>query len=164
MAKTNATHKPRPDIDRRHRELSTAVITFHEAVSRQLGMSAAERKVLSVLAEMGVTTPSKLAGATGLSTGAITGIVDRLEKAGYAQREPNPDDRRSLLIRPLQLARLQSLLAPMFQSLTESMNKLAREYTPEQLDLIQNYLARTTVVLKQETEKLSRREDKADQA
>src|SRR3954451_23111227 len=84
--------------DRLHRDLATAIVTFHEAVARRLGVTAADQRVLGVLGRMGVATPSRLAESTGLTTGAITGIVDRLERAGFAKRAPNPDDRRSILV------------------------------------------------------------------
>ena len=140
--------------DRLHRDMATAVITFHEAVSRSLGMTAAERKTLGVLGEMGVATPGQLATATALTTGAITGIVDRLEKAGYARRAPNPNDRRSLLIYPLQQEKLATLLGPIFGSLSQAMADLAGRYTPAELDLIHRYLLETTEVLRTETRKL----------
>src|ERR1700712_4654758 len=81
--------------DQLHRDLATAMITFHEAVARRLGVTAADQRVLG---RMGVATPSQLAELTGLTTGAITGIVDRLERAGFAKRVPNPADRRSVLV------------------------------------------------------------------
>jgi len=140
--------------DRLHRDLATAVISFHEAVSRRLGMTAAERKTLGILAEMGVATPGQLAAATALTTGAITGIVDRLEKAGYAKRVPNPEDRRSVLIHALQREKLAAMLGPIFGSLSASMIELSGRYTPEQLAVIHTYLAETTEVLRKETRKL----------
>jgi len=140
--------------DRLGRDMSTAVIAFHEAVARKLGMSATERKTLGVLGEIGLATPGQLAHATGLTTGAITGIVDRLEKAGYARREPNPNDRRSLLIRPLQQDKLGRELGPIFASLGAAMTDMSSRYTPEQLEVVGRYLVEMTQVLKAETNKL----------
>jgi DNA-binding MarR family transcriptional regulator len=59
----------------------------------------------------GPSTPSRLAVWTGLSSGGVTVALDRLEKAGYIRREPNPDDRRSLLVMlvPARLRRLAGL-------------------------------------------------------
>ena len=133
------------------RELATAVITFHETVARRLNMSAAESRCLGVLNDLEVATPGQLAQATGLTTGAITGIVDRLEKAGYASREPNPNDRRSLLIRIRQPEKIGQILGPIYGSLSAAM---ASQYTPEQLEVIGRYLDQTINVLKAETEKL----------
>lgn len=144
----------KPGGDRLGREMATAVISFHESVARKLGMSAAESRCLTTLNELGLATPGQIAQATGLTTGAITGIVDRLEKAGYARREPNPKDRRSLLIRPMQQEKLGQVLGPIFGSLSAAMTDMSSRYTPEQLEVIGRYLAETTAVLKAETLKL----------
>jgi hypothetical protein len=173
MAKTDTTAAARPapagsgderlsEADILHRDLSTAVILFHEAVSRRLGLTAADRKCLAVLGELGEVTPGRLAQATGLSTGAVTGVVDRLEKAGYAARRPNPQDRRSLLVRPLAPPGMMETLIPIFGSLSASMAELAGRYTPDQLAVIHAYLAETTAVLKQETEKVERGAEAAE--
>jgi len=132
------------------------MITFHEGLARKLGMSAAESRTLTKLNELGMATPSKLAQETGLTTGAITGIVDRLEKAGYAVREPNPDDRRSLLVRPKNQDKVMAVMGPVFASLTEAMTDLTSQFTPEELDVVSRYLTGTIAVLKGETEKLKR--------
>jgi DNA-binding Lrp family transcriptional regulator len=167
MAKIDSTHPggrpptetagPRlSQADVLHKDLSTAVIVFHEAVARRLGMTAGDRKCLQVLCELGETTPKRLAEATGLSTGAVTGVLDRLEKSGHAERRPNPDDRRSLLVRPLNIDGVMEVLIPAFASLSEAMAELSARYTPEQLAMIHAYLAETTQVLKSQTEKLER--------
>ncbi|MEI9902620.1 MAG: MarR family transcriptional regulator [Asticcacaulis sp.] len=134
--------------------MATAVIAFHESLARKAGMSAAETRCLGVLGRMQVATPGQLAQETGLTTGAITGIIDRLEKAGYARREPNPNDRRSLLIRPVNQEKFAGLLGPFYESLRTAMTVMASRYTPDQLEIIARYLADTTDVLKSETAKL----------
>jgi DNA-binding MarR family transcriptional regulator len=158
MSKINTTHNSGSASGRNPgRELATAVITFHETVARRLGMSAAESRCLGVLNDLEVATPGQLAQATGLTTGAITGIVDRLEKAGYASREPNPNDRRSLLVRIRQPEKLGQLLGPIYGSLSAAMAQMSSQYTPEQLEIIDRYLNQTIDVLKVETEKLKSR-------
>ncbi|MBO9713626.1 MAG: MarR family transcriptional regulator [Sphingomonas sp.] len=142
-------------VDMLHRELSTAVILFQEAISRQLGVSAAERKCLSVLWDLGVATPGQLLAATGLSSGAITGIVDRLERAGYARREPNPNDRRSLLIHPLRQAELARKIGPAFEGLRGAMEQVIGSYTDAERALIQRHLRATIAVLREQTEAMS---------
>ena len=137
------------------RELSTAVVAFHEAVARRLGMSATEWKCLGVLGQIGPATAGRLASATGLTTGAITGIVDRLERAGYARREANPEDRRSVVIHPLRDREIQQQVGPIFQSLGAAMAGLAGRYSPGELAAIYDYFTRTTGVLRIETAKLA---------
>ncbi len=158
MSKINSSgFSQAPDLtdpNRMHRDLATAIINFHEAVARSLGMTAAERKTLGELADMEVATPGQLAQATGLTTGAITGIVDRLEKQGYAKRVPNPNDRRSVLIHAQQVDKLRAIQAPIFGALTEAMDALMSSYTPEQRQLILGYVAGTTEVLRDQTKRL----------
>jgi DNA-binding MarR family transcriptional regulator len=77
------------------RELSNAVVFFHEAIASHLGISAAEWKCLGLLDQHGPLTASHLAELSGFTTGAITGIVDRLEHAGYAPEQKATTIRRS---------------------------------------------------------------------
>src|SRR4051795_8867378 len=119
--------------DRLHRDLATAIVTFHEAVARRLGVTAADQRVLGVLGRMDVATPGQLAESTGLTTGAITGIVDRLEPAGFAQHPPPPADRRSVLVHACNAEALGKVMGPIFGALTVEMAALRARYTPAEL-------------------------------
>jgi DNA-binding MarR family transcriptional regulator len=143
------------ESNRLHRELATAVVTFHEMVARRMGMSAAERKCAGILCEAGVATPRQLAEATGLTTGAITGIVDRLERAGYAERRPNPADRRSILVHARRSEELVETTGRIFASLSAAMDRLDARYSDSERALIHRHLADTIEVLRAETAKLA---------
>jgi DNA-binding MarR family transcriptional regulator len=145
------------DSNRMHRDLASAVVAFHELVARRMGMTAAERKCAGILAELQVATPRQLALATGLTTGAITGIVDRLEKAGFAAREPNPADRRSILVRALRSDELMEKTGRIFASLSAAMDRLDSRYSDDQRALILRHLADTIQVLREETAGLAAR-------
>jgi DNA-binding MarR family transcriptional regulator len=136
------------------RELSDAVIFFHEAVASYLGMSAAEWKCLGLLDQHGPSTAGRLAELSGFTTGAITGIVDRLQHAGYVQRKPHPRDRRSVIIQPLRSKEVQQRVRQIFESLGRSMALVASRYTAPELTAIDTYLRETTRVLRNETAKL----------
>jgi predicted transcriptional regulator len=138
------------------RELSTAVILFHEAVASRLGLNAAEWRCLGLLGRHGPTTAGKLAEWSGFTTGAITGIVDRLERAGYVRREPNPRDRRSVIIQPLRVPEWKKQVAPIFASLGKAMAEAAGNYTAQEQAAIGDYFERTIQVLHAETAKLSK--------
>src|SRR5437867_10829830 len=77
---------------RRH---SIAAVLFHHAVAERLGLGPTDHKCLDLLRELGAVTGSELATITGLTTGAVTGVVSRLEQAGYLRRGPDPHDGRS---------------------------------------------------------------------
>lgn len=136
------------------RELSNAMIFFHEAVAAHLGISAAEWKCLGLLEQHGPATPGRLAELSGFTTGAITGIVNRLRKAGYVRREAHPEDRRSVIIRPTRVREVQERVAPVFQSLGRAMAEVASRYSPSQLTAIATFFRQTTEALHSETAKL----------
>jgi DNA-binding MarR family transcriptional regulator len=136
------------------REFSAAIVLFHEAVGRQLGLSATERKLLDVLDRLGPVTAGRLAEHSGLTTGAITGIVDRLVRAGFVVREPNPDDRRSVIVRPLPSVELDRLRAQVFVPFGQAVAAVGAGYSPAELATISDYLRRVTDVLREHTSRL----------
>src|SRR5882724_6329519 len=82
------------------RELSTAVVMFHQAIAERIGLNATDFKCLDLLARTGPTTPGHLSELLRLTGGAITGVIDRLEAAGFVQRERDQNDRRRVIIKP----------------------------------------------------------------
>ena len=143
-----------PHGERMGRELSDAIVFFHEAVASDLGISAAEWKCLGLLREHGSSSASRLAELSGFTTGAITGIVDRLESAGYVRREAHPTDRRSVIVRPQHAKQVQQRVGPIFQSLLNAMATIASHYTAGELEAIAGFFKETTTVLHAETAKL----------
>ena len=142
------------ESNRLHRDLATAMVSFHEAVARRLGMTAAERKCAGLLAERGRMTPGELAQETGLTTGAITGIIDRLAKAGFAARIPNPADRRSVIVEARRADELMAMIRPIFGALTAAMDRLDAGYSDAERAFIQRHLADTIAILREEAAKL----------
>src|ERR1700722_13349850 len=96
------------------REFSTAIVMFHDAVGRLMGLSAVERKCIGVLRRLGPVTAGMIGGHTGLTPGAVTGLMDRLEKAGYVRREHDPRDRRKVLVELVPNEHMDALLTAAF--------------------------------------------------
>jgi DNA-binding MarR family transcriptional regulator len=92
------------------RRYSTAIVLFQHGVAERAGLGASDHKCLEILRERGPMTGSELASATGLTTGAITGVVARLESRGFLTREPDPHDARKQFLRP-SLDRIEELHA-----------------------------------------------------
>jgi DNA-binding MarR family transcriptional regulator len=90
------------------RKFLAAGIFFNAQAAERAGMGLTDMQMVHMLQLYGPATPSRLAAFTGLSSGGVTVALDRLEKAGFIRREPNPDDRRSLLIKIVP-ARLRKL-------------------------------------------------------
>jgi DNA-binding MarR family transcriptional regulator len=132
--------------------LSTAVVLFHEAIGHRLGLSAADHKALGIVASKGPLTAGALAQLTGLSPGAVTGLVDRLESGGHVRRTPDPTDRRRTLITAVD--RPRSDLGGIFAALTADMNKLASRYDEKESAAINDFLRRTIDILTAHTRRL----------
>jgi DNA-binding MarR family transcriptional regulator len=75
-----------------------AAIFFNAQAVEKVGLGLTDMQMIHMLQLYEPSTPSRLAAGTGLSSGGVTVALDRLEKAGYIRREPNPADRRSLLV------------------------------------------------------------------
>src|SRR5437763_15469371 len=81
------------------RQLSSATIMFHQAVADHFGLNPTDHKCMDLLFTKGPMTAGELADVTGLTTGAITGVIDRLEGDGFVRREDDPNDRRRVIVR-----------------------------------------------------------------
>jgi DNA-binding MarR family transcriptional regulator len=137
------------------REFTSAVVMFHEAVGQLLGLSGAERKCLDILDRLGPVSAGRIAEHTGLTTGAVTGMIDRLTRAGYVERTANPADRRSVLIRLRPHTPSDALLPAIFKPLAADMTEVASHYSPAELATIADWVTRTTDVLRRRTEALA---------
>lgn len=84
-------------LGRRH---STAAVLFNHAVAERMGLGPTDHKCLDLLLERGAMTGSELAALTGLTSGAITAVATRLERAGFLHRAPDPHDRRKQVLSP----------------------------------------------------------------
>jgi len=93
-------------------------------------------------------TAGALKEATGLTTGAITGILDRLERAGFVKRIRDPNDRRKVFVKLVPAAGLK--LTKLYESIGAEMEKLASRYTISDLQLIESFLDANLKILKQE--------------
>src|SRR5450759_3436427 len=85
-----------PRVAEQLRKVIAAVVLFNEQVAAQVGMSASESQTLHLLELHGPPSPSELAKLTKLSTGTMTGVLDRLEQLGFVRRERHPVDRRRI--------------------------------------------------------------------
>lgn len=93
----------------------SAAVRFQVAVAHQLGMPITDIHALAALFETGPVGVSRLAELMGTTAGAATRVADRLERAGFVRREPDPDDRRRIVLRlvPERVAAVAQYYAPM---------------------------------------------------
>jgi DNA-binding MarR family transcriptional regulator len=145
------------------RQLSAATILFHQAIADRLGMNITDHKCADILSRAGPMTAGQLAKHTGLTTGAITGVIDRLEKKGFARRDEDPHDRRRVIVE-LQVKRMEKVIGPLFASIARSTTELCDTYSTEQLAVIHDFAVRAREMSMKEAEKLRSAEPAARKA
>ena len=135
------------------RKYSDTSILMHEAISRKAGLSGTDHKYLGLLMAHGPMTAGELSHRTGLTGGAVTGLIDRLEKKKLAKREFDKDDRRKVFIVANEANALK-LLTPLFKDLQQKTTKLLGSYSDTELEIIKNYMSAATQVMNEVLEKL----------
>ena len=140
------------------RDLSEQMARYHGAIAERLGLSTDDHKALDLVCTAGPMTAGQLAELTNLTTGAVTGLVDRLEHAGVVRRERDPQDRRRVIIQSS--SDVLSLTA-IFESLTRALGAVCIEYTSQELTTILDFMERTVTVLQVETSELQKYDSNA---
>ena len=105
------------------------------ASAERIGINVTDLNCLNILALQGHMTAGDLARVTGLTTASITGVLDRLEEAGFVRRERDPHDRRRVIVR-LDAARGMRDVAPVFIPVIAAWRNVAARYTDDELRLI----------------------------
>lgn len=130
-------------------EMSTEMIMFHQAVADVLGLNVTDHKCLDLIHRFGAMPAGRLAELTGLTTGAVTGIIDRLEEAGYVRRTSDPKDRRRTIVEPARNRKLERKIEAIFMHLHERMHKFLSSHSDSELVFL---LDATTEFLEQTRE------------
>ena len=142
------------------RKSSTQAVLLHAVIAERLGLNPSDHKCADLLlSQSGVCTPGRMAELTGLSTGAITGVLDRLERAGFVAREADPHDRRRTLVRltPDRMPNLERIFAP----LTLGMERMCGRYTTEQLALVLKFMTEAEAMAGQAAEEVRKQTELA---
>ncbi len=134
---------------------STWTVIYHNAVAVSLGLNPTDLKFAAVLQESGPLTAGELADLLGLTTGAVTGVIDRLEKLGLAARVKDPHDRRRVIVEVREDPALMQRLNQVFASLAEaSTTELLNYYDEAQLTVILDFVRRGHRLMKDQAQKL----------
>ncbi|CAG7639372.1 MarR family winged helix-turn-helix transcriptional regulator [Paenibacillus allorhizosphaerae] len=137
------------------RHFSTDTILFHQAVAERLGLNSTDHKCLDMILRNQPITAGELSNLTGLTTGTITGVIDRLEKADYVFREKDPEDRRKVMIR-VHTKKAESNIMSHLQSFGQSMEAMLEQYDNEQMKFLFDFFERSRDILRNETLKLKK--------
>ena len=147
-----------------NRAQSAWTVFFHSAIAHSLGLHTSDHKCLDLIWQAeslgtGVPlTPGRLAQMTQLTTGAITGILDRLEQAGYVQREHDPEDRRRIIVHTVPV-KVKSDLQPLFDWLSGAFAELCSRYSDEELRMMIGFARESQKLLEQAIENLRKQRD-----
>ena len=124
------------------RELGIQLALLNHHVSARLELNDVDLDCLNLVDSHGPLSPSALAQRSGLHPATITGILDRLERGGWVTRERDPSDRRAVLVRALPDRNAD--LMRLYSGMNVSMNKLLADYEDKELELLADFLRRTT--------------------
>ena len=131
--------------------LSTATVMFHASVADKMGLSVTDARARSVIARFGAMTAGQLAAHLHLSTGAVTGVIDRLEVGKWVRRVADPTDRRRVMVELLLNPRRDQALATLSASMGTRIQALAAGYGEKDRAVIQRFCTRACEILEDET-------------
>lgn len=127
---------------------------FQNAVDEKAGLNTTDTECLRLLFQKGTATPTEIAKHTGLTSGATTAMLDRLENAKLIERKSNPADRRGTLITPAKSA--AEKVAAWFQPARNALDELIASYSAEELEIISGIFERFAKLWDDERGKLKR--------
>jgi DNA-binding MarR family transcriptional regulator len=141
------------ELIREFRESGNQDDAFDNLAAQRLGVNETDLHCLNIIENSGGLTAGELATQAGLTTGAVTGVIDRLEQAGFARRVPDPADRRrvKLEVTPKFYERADRIWGPVAKEWSAT---LSREFSAEELNLITEFLRRTNEINRKHMDRL----------
>ena len=139
---TPGTSRPQllQDLDRTLRKVGAQSVLISDLVATRVGLNSTDLECLDLLYLAGVTTAGTLAKHTGLTSGATTAVIDRLERAGFVKRRRDTADRRCVLVEVVPAS--AGWIQPLYELLLRRIDKLNEDYDDEQLTVVVDYLSR----------------------
>jgi DNA-binding MarR family transcriptional regulator len=141
-------------VSEKFTEMSTETILFHQALADMLDLHVTDHRCMHFLHSYGAMPAGRLAELTGLTTAAVTGIIDRLEEAGYARRISDPKDRRRTIVEPVQNKKLERKLEAIFTPFHEKMHELLSSYSDSELTFLLDVMNKSIELTREESKKL----------
>ncbi|MGH2604715.1 MAG: MarR family winged helix-turn-helix transcriptional regulator [Dehalococcoidia bacterium] len=128
-------------------------VLFSHAVAGRVGLNPTDLEALEILLRAGPMTAGRLAAITGLTTGAITGVVDRLERKGYARRDADPGDRRRVIVHASRGDATQSLLS-LYAGMRDASRSLMARFEEGDLAMMLEFVRAANVAATEQIERL----------
>jgi len=146
------------------RQFNGLSASFFRAAAARIGMNVTDLQVTDMLDMTGPATAGHLAELMGLTTGAVTGMIDRLEKARLVSRERDPEDGRRVIVRLTPNEDALRETGPVFDSIGRGWDQITSGYTDEQLAFLLEFLKESNALSRQEIARLREAPGDADKA
>lgn len=142
------------DVRKLSQQYAYTSIQMHEAIAREAGLSGTDHKYLGFLMEKGQMTAGELSNLTGLTTGAVTGLIDRFEKKKLVKRQFAKDDRRKVFIEP-NTENIMALFVPLYKEFRNKSEKLFASFSNKEIKILETYFSRAIEIMNETTNKLN---------
>lgn len=133
---------------------SDASIFMHESIARKAGLTGSDHKYLGLILQHKELTAGDLSKLTGLTTGAVTGLIDRLEKKKLIKRQYTKHDRRKVIIVPIE-ENTMKLLQPLFLELQQKTSDLIGSFSTTEIQAIERYFIEATIIMKEAVDNIN---------
>lgn len=129
-------------------------VQLHESIGRKIGLIGTDHKYLGFLIQKGQMTAGELALLTGLSTGAVTGLIDRFESKKLVKRQTDKTDRRKIIIIP-NVEKITKLITPFYKDFQDNTDELFYSFTTSELKILERYFRNALEIVDRKIEKLN---------
>jgi DNA-binding MarR family transcriptional regulator len=146
MSKTAPRVTPRErllvSLDEAIRKVGAQAVLISDLVATRVGINSTDLECLDLLQLDGPSTAGQMSARSGLTTGATTAMIDRLEKAGYVRRRRDASDRRLVVVEVLD--NCGSHITPLYQPIQKDLEKVHARYSNRELEIVVRYLTEAT--------------------
>jgi DNA-binding MarR family transcriptional regulator len=143
-------------IRRLSQQYAYTSIQMHETIARKAGFPGTDHKYLGFLIQKGAMTAGELAALTGLTTGAVTGLIDRFEKKKLVKRRLAEDDRRKVIVEP-DIKKIMALLSPLYKEYRSRNEKLLASFSGKEIKVIEAYFSKAIAIMTDTTSQLNKK-------
>ena len=141
-------------LRRASQQYAYVALQMHETIARRAGFASTDHKYLGFFLQKGSLTAGELASLSGLTTGAVTGLIDRFEKKKLIKRQFDKNDRRKVIIVP-DSEKIKDLFEPFYKDFQLETEKLIATFSQEEIEVIKSYLAKSIDMMNATNEKLN---------
>lgn len=142
------------DLRKIGQKYAYTALQMHEAIARKAGFNATDHKYLGFFLQREKLTAGELAEITGLTTGAVTGLIDRFEAKKLVKRQFDASDRRKVFIVPNK-QKIKDLLVPLYQKYQDSTDKLIASFSENEIEVIKSFLLQSVQLMEETTSNIN---------